>query len=220
MIDLLPEDWRELLKEELNQSYVETLQRNVAQEYQSQIVFPPKELIFNAFRLCAVSAVKVVLIGQDPYHGKGQANGLCFSVQADKKMPPSLKNIAKELQNDVGVVLKNGDLTHWATQGVLMLNTVLTVREGVADSHKKLGWKKFTEGVVRELSEKKTGLVFLLWGRKAETLLKYIDAHKHTVLVHGHPSPMSANQGKWFGNRHFSLCNTRLKELGKAPIDW
>lgn len=216
----LPQDWKSLLSVELQKPYVEELNVRLAEELQSQTVYPPINQVFSAFESCSVEACKVVLIGQDPYHGKGQANGLCFSVHKDQKLPPSLKNILTELEKDVGVQLPHGDLSHWAKQGVLMLNRVLTVREGEANSHKKLGWPKFTKAVVAELSNAKEGLIFLLWGGEAQKLIKLIDSKKHVILSTGHPSPLSANRGYWFGNKSFSRCNTELIKLQKEPINW
>tara|TARA_B110001469_G_C9532545_1_gene264669 strand:- start:1 stop:591 length:591 start_codon:yes stop_codon:yes gene_type:complete len=192
----------------------------VEKEYHGKCIYPPQKDVFNAFNYCSIDQLKVVLIGQDPYHGKGQANGLCFSVKADQKFPPSLKNIFKELKADLTIEPENGDLSHWAKQGVLMLNTVLTVIEGQANSHAGIGWEKFTRAVIKKIAEEKNGVVFMLWGGQAQKFEKLIDSNKHYILKSGHPSPLSANRGFWFGNNHFSQTNIFLKSNGKLEIAW
>ncbi len=193
----------------------------VANAYANFICFPPQEMLFNAFNSCPFDTVKVVLIGQDPYHGKGQANGLCFSVQKGVKHPPSLRNIFKELETDIAKPYpESGNLTTWAAQGVLMLNATLSVEEGKAGSHQKQGWEQFTDAVIKTISENKKGIIFLLWGGFAHKKAKLIDIKKHHVLKTGHPSPLSANRGYWFGNKHFSKTNKLLINQGKRTINW
>lgn len=221
MTACLPSDWKKKLNEELEKPYFKELQTFVSEEYAENECFPEKEDIFKAFELCSFEDTKVVIIGQDPYHGKGQAHGLCFSVQPDMKIPPSLVNIFRELNEDVGKAIpKNGNLEHWAAQGVLLLNATLTVRAGQAGSHFRKGWEKLTDAVIRVLSEEKEDVVFLLWGGLAHKKGGKIDTSKHCVLKSGHPSPLSANKGYWFGNRHFSQTNKYLTEKGKKAIEW
>lgn len=177
--------------------------------------------MFNAFTLCALSDLKVVIIGQDPYHGVGQANGLSFSVNDGITHPPSLVNIFKELQTDLGIPYpKSGDLSSWASQGVLLLNATLTVRAAEAGSHQKKGWEQFTDYVIKAISSENSDVVFMLWGGFARKKAKLINTKKHLILESGHPSPLSANRGYWFGNQHFSKCNTFLKSKRKSPINW
>ncbi len=221
MIEQLSEDWRILLKEELTKAYFIGLQDKVNVAYEEALIYPPIEKIFSAFNLCSLENVKVVLIGQDPYHGNGQANGLSFSVSNGIAHPPSLKNILKEINQDLGFEIpKSGNLEAWAKQGVLLLNATLTVEEGKAGSHQKIGWEKFTNAVISELSIQKSGLVFLLWGGFAKGKAKFIKGANHLVLQTGHPSPLSANRGYWFGNKHFSQANTFLLKNNKVPVDW
>ena len=220
MLEHLNAEWKTFLKSEIESEYFQELQKVVHLEYNEHLIYPAQEDVFNAFNYCKIDKLKVVLIGQDPYHGKGQANGLCFSVNANQKSPPSLKNIFKELKTDLIVEPENGDLSHWAKQGVLMLNTVLTVKEGQANSHAGLGWEKFTKAVIKTIAEEKKGIVFLLWGGYAQKFEKLIDAEKHCILKSGHPSPLSANWGFWFENRHFSQTNNYLKSKGDSVIDW
>ena len=178
-------------------------------------------VLFNAFEYCPFDRVKVILLGQDPYHGMGQAQGLSFSVPKNIKHPPSLINIFKEIENDLGNPYpKSGNLERWAKQGILLLNATLTVREGEAGSHQKKGWETFTNAIIKKLSEEKEGLIFLLWGGFAKQKAKYINAQKHLILTSGHPSPLSANRGFWFGNKHFSKSNAYLKGRGETTIDW
>lgn len=214
--------WQEKLKYEFEKPYFKTLVLQVEEEYNTNSCFPPKELIFNAFNSCAFEDVKVVIIGQDPYHGEGEANGLCFSVNSDVKIPPSLRNIYREIATDLDTVFmpSDGNLQHLTNQGVLLLNASLTVRKDSPNSHKHLKWNVFTDEVIRIISEEKEQVVFLLWGAFAQKKGAKIDRIKHLVLESGHPSPMSANQGKWFGKRHFSQTNKYLTEIGKKPIEW
>ena len=220
MLEHLNAEWKAFLKSEIESEYFQELQKVVHLEYNEHLIYPAQEDVFKAFNYCTIDKLKVVLIGQDPYHGKGQANGLCFSVNANQKCPPSLKNIFKELKTDLIIEPENGDLSHWAKQGVLMLNTVLTVKEGQANSHAGLGWEKFTKAVIKTIAEEKKGIVFLLWGGYAQKFEKLIDAEKHCILKSGHPSPLSANRGFWFENRHFSQTNNYLKSKGDSVIDW
>lgn len=213
--------WKEFIAAESTKEYYLKLKQTIDKAYATEVVYPPKEDIYNAFKHCPLDKVKVVILGQDPYHGAGQAHGLSFSVNKGIALPPSLRNIYRELEQDVDFINPNhGDLTYWAKQGVLLLNDVLTVKAATAGSHQKLGWEQFTEHVISFLSAHKSDLVFMLWGNHALKKGKKIDRAKHLVLVSGHPSPMSANQGKWFGNKHFSQANTFLVSKGKQPIDW
>ena len=192
----------------------------VRQEYKTQVCYPPGNLIFNAFNLCPFDQVKVVIIGQDPYHGPGQAHGLCFSVNDGIPFPPSLQNIFKEIQADLGKeVPATGNLTRWAQQGVLLLNATLTVRAHQAASHQRHGWEEFTDAVIRKLSQERDHLVFILWGAYAQKKGAVIDRERHLVLTSAHPSPLSAYHG-FFGNKHFSLTNAYLEQYGKTPINW
>ncbi len=217
----ISQSWKPVLKEEFQQDYFENLARFVKSEYKAFRCYPPGGEIFAAFDHCSFEEVKVVILGQDPYHGRGQANGLCFSVHEGIPHPPSLVNIFKELESDLQKDYpRSGDLTHWADQGVLLLNATLTVREGQAASHQNKGWEHFTDRVIERLSRQKEGLVFLLWGGYARRKGRVIDASKHLVLTSGHPSPLSANRGYWFGNRHFSQANAYLLAQGKQPIQW
>jgi len=213
--------WRSFLEAEFKKPYFENLDVFVRAEYGLHPCYPPFNQIFNAFDRCAFETVKVVIIGQDPYHGEGQANGLCFSVNEGMPHPPSLKNIFKELETDMKLPYRSsGDLSSWASQGVLLLNATLSVRANQAGSHQKQGWEKFTNAVIKTLSKERSDLVFLLWGSFAKNKLRLIDTKKHTVLESGHPSPLSANRGYWFGNKHFSKTNAVLESLGKAPVQW
>jgi len=213
--------WNKVLQSEFEQPYFVELMNFVDQAYQSQTVYPPKELIFSAFDFVPFEDVKVVILGQDPYHGFGQANGLCFSVYDGVPFPPSLKNIFKEIESDLAEAYPiSGNLERWAEQGVLLLNAVLTVEQGKADSHKSKGWEKFTDAIIREISAQNEGVVFMLWGGKAHKKGAKIDENIHLVLRSGHPSPLSANKGHWFGNQHFSKANSYLVAKGKQPINW
>lgn len=212
--------WKQALAHEFDQPYFADLTRFVRFEYQHTKVYPPPKKIFAAFDHCPFDHVKVVIIGQDPYHGHGQANGLCFSVADHIAMPPSLQNIYKEIHDDLGLPIPaTGNLAHWADQGVLLLNATLTVRAGQAGSHQAKGWEQFTDAVIQKLSDEKTGLIFLLWGNYAKQKGAMIDRAKHHVLTAAHPSPFSANNG-WFGCKHFSQTNTLLRTMGKEPIAW
>lgn len=213
--------WHEQLAHEFEQPYFVRLTDFVRQEYRSGVCYPPAPLVFNAFNLCPFSRVKVVIIGQDPYHEPGQAHGLSFSVNDGVPFPPSLQNIFKEISNDLGVAMPaSGDLTRWARQGVLLLNATLTVRAHHAASHQKHGWEEFTDAAIRALSARREHLVFILWGGYARSKASLIDASRHLILQSVHPSPLSANRGGWFGNHHFSQCNAYLRQWGEEPIAW
>lgn len=215
-------NWKSFLKDEFVKPYFKDLIKNVTNEYDLHRCYPPENLIFNAFKLCDLENLKVVLLGQDPYHGEGQAHGLAFSVPEGIVTPPSLQNVFKELEQDIPNFKKptDGNLESWAQQGVLLLNATLSVRAKQAGSHQSLGWEKFTDVVIERLSTEKSNLVFLLWGGFAKKKSKLIDKQKHFVLVSGHPSPLSANRGYWFGNGHFSKANKYLGEFNKSPIYW
>jgi uracil-DNA glycosylase len=220
-INLNPE-WQSILKEEIKKSYFQDLIQSVEEAYQNNICFPPKELIFNAFNSCSFENIKVVIIGQDPYHGDGEANGLCFSVNEGVKIPPSLKNIFIEINQEYEPVFfpSSGNLDRWAKQGVLLLNASLTVQKDQANSHKHLKWNVFTDAVIDSISSEKQNIVFMLWGSFAQKKGKHIDREKHLVLESGHPSPLSANRGFWFGNNHFVKVNDYLKSKESEGIDW
>lgn len=212
--------WKEILKEEFEQEYFANIKASlVAAKKSGKRIYPPGKLIFNAFNLTPFDEVKVVIIGQDPYHGPGEAMGLCFSVPDGVKIPPSLRNIFKEQVEDIGIQIpKSGDLSVWAKQGVLLLNASLTVEHKSPNSHKKIGWHQFSNAVISKLSEQKTGLVFLLWGRFAQGKKEYIDEIKHYVLESAHPSPLAGK--RFFGNHHFSRTNELLRKQGLKPINW
>ena len=215
------DSWKSVLKKEFDQPYYNSLMKFVKSEYNSRTCYPPENEIFSAFNHCSFDEVKVVIIGQDPYHGKGQANGLCFSVSEGIGHPPSLRNIFKEQEEDLNKTYpQSGNLESWAKQGVLLLNATLTVQESNAASHQKKGWEKFTDAVIAKISEQKQDVVFLLWGGFAKKKGSKIDKNKHEVLESGHPSPLSANRGYWFGNKHFSKCNQFLKSKGLTEINW
>ncbi len=221
MLNYLDVSWFNLLELEFKKSYFKDLILYVGTEYQSQICFPKETEIFAAFNHCSFDNIKVVIIGQDPYHGDRQANGLCFSVNEGVKFPPSLLNIFKEIEADVGVNTPiSGDLTGWEKQGVLLLNTTLTVRKSEAGSHQKKGWEIFTDEVIRKISDTKEDVIFLLWGSFAQRKRALIDTKRHHVLEAGHPSPLSANRGHWFGNKHFSKTNEILISLQKEVVIW
>lgn len=216
----LGNDWDEILADEFKKPYYLGLREFLKKEYSSRRIYPNMNDIFNALRASSFKDTKVVIIGQDPYHGAGQAHGLCFSVKRPVEPPPSLKNMFKELESDVGFKIPDhGELTAWAEQGVLMLNTVLTVREGQANSHKGMGWEQFTDRVISELNRKETPVVFLLWGANARKKAEVITNPIHKKLITVHPSPLSAYNG-FFGCKHFSKCNELLKASGQKPIDW
>lgn len=213
-------DWDEILHDEFSQEYYKQILFSLKKEYVEHTIYPPTEDIFNALHYTAYQDVKVVLLGQDPYHGQGQAHGLCFSVQPGIKPPPSLQNIFKELQSDLGLpVPSDGTLTKWAQQGVLLLNTVLTVREGAPNSHKKLGWTTFTDHVISYLNEREAPIIFLLWGKNAQDKKALIRNPKHCILEAPHPSPLSAYNG-FFGCKHFSKANAFLMQIGETPVNW
>lgn len=213
--------WREHIGAEFEKPYFSALTDFVRHEYTTTTCYPPGSLIFNAFNLCPFDRVKVVIIGQDPYHEPGQAQGLSFSVPESVPFPPSLQNIFKEIQFDLGKPMPpTGDLTRWAEQGVLLLNATLTVRAHQAASHQRHGWEQFTDAAIRALNAERENLVFILWGGYARSKAQLIDRSRHLVLESVHPSPLSANRGGWFGNHHFSQCNAYLREHGEQEIDW
>jgi len=214
--------WQQLLATEFQKPYFLELMQLVAQEYETTTCFPPKELIFNAFEQFEFEETKVVIIGQDPYHGTGEANGLCFSVNDGVAIPPSLKNIFTEINTEYESIFfpNSGNLERWAKQGVLLLNAGLTVRKDEANSHKHLKWNLFTDAAIQLINEQSENVVFLLWGSFAQKKGKLINRNKHLVLESGHPSPLSANRGFWFGNNHFKLTNAYLNEKGKKEIEW
>lgn len=215
------DSWAERLGNEFAQPYFSQLTDFVRHEYATTTCYPPGRLIFNAFNLCPFDSVKVVIIGQDPYHEAGLAMGLSFSVPDGVAMPPSLQNIFKEIQGDLGIgVPQSGNLTRWAEQGVLLLNATLTVRAHQAGSHQRHGWERFTDAAISRLSEGRDHLVFILWGGYARSKASLIDRSRHLVLESVHPSPLSANRGGWFGNHHFSRCNEYLAGHGMNPINW
>ena len=212
--------WKNILQNEFDKPYFKDLSSFITSEYKNHQCFPKKSAIFAAFNFCALDDLKVVIIGQDPYHDKNQANGLCFSVKDGIKHPPSLKNIFKELASDLNKEIpQNGNLEKWAKQGVLLLNATLTVRAHEAGSHQKKGWETFTDEVIKRISEEKENVVFLLWGKFAESKSKLINLEKHTIFTAPHPSPLGAWRG-WFGSKHFSKTNEFLKEIGAKPIIW
>lgn len=212
--------WKLKLKDEFEKEYFIKLSEFVKNEYKSNTIYPPGSLIFNAFNLCPFDKVKAVIVGQDPYHGQGQAHGLCFSVRDGISYPPSLINIFKEIESDLKISRpKSGNLERWASQGVLLLNATLTVRADQAGSHQKKGWEEFTDSVIRRLNEEKQNLVFFLWGAYAQKKCESIDRSRHLVLESVHPSPLSASRG-FFGNKHFSRCNDYLIENEITPINW
>lgn len=216
----IEKSWQEVLQTEFDKPYFENLVGFVKQEYASSTIFPPAGQIFNAFNTCPFNNVKVVILGQDPYHGPGQAHGLCFSVNDGIQFPPSLQNIFKEITSDLGIPApKTGNLTRWAEQGVLLLNATLTVRASQAGSHQGKGWEEFTDAVIKTISEKAENVVFILWGSYAIKKKTLINASKHCILTAPHPSPLSSYRG-FFGCKHFSQTNTYLTSKGKTPIEW
>ncbi|NNT72339.1 uracil-DNA glycosylase [Flavobacterium sp. IMCC34852] len=221
MLIQMNSSWHHQLTDEFEKPYFEKLTTFVEREYATHKCFPQSSQIFAAFNHCSFDNVKVVIIGQDPYHGLGQANGLCFSVNDGVAFPPSLVNIFKEIQTDLGLPIPiSGNLERWADQGVLLLNATLTVRESEAGSHQNQGWETFTDAVIQKISESKEKVVFLLWGGFAKKKGAKINRAKHYVLETGHPSPLSANRGLWFGNKHFSKTNAFLKSIGSEEIQW
>ncbi len=216
----IEQSWKEVLQEEFDKSYFETLTNFVKQEYKNKKIFPPPKDIFKAFDLCPFDQVKVVILGQDPYHGPGQAHGLCFSVNQSIPKPPSLVNIYKEISDDLGKSIPNhGNLEHWANQGVFLLNAILSVVASQPASHRNKGWEEFTDAVIRIISDRKEHVVFLLWGSYAQSKSVLIDQSKHLILKAPHPSPLSAHRG-FFGCKHFSKANEYLKSVGLEEIDW
>lgn len=212
--------WKDHIGAEFEKPYFSRLTSFVRDEYSRGVCYPPGRLIFNAFNLCPFDRVRVVIIGQDPYHEEGQAEGLCFSVADGVAFPPSLVNIFKEIESDLGVpVPRSGSLVRWAMQGVLLLNATLTVRQHQAGSHQRHGWEEFTDAVISTLSRDRNNLVFILWGSYAQSKAPLIDASRHLILRSPHPSPLSAHRG-FFGNHHFSLANKYLKEHGEQPVEW
>jgi len=217
---VIERSWKDALSEEFEQEYFKKLSQTVKEAFLSHTVFPPPKLVFNAFAQCPFDAVKIVILGQDPYHGKGQAHGLSFSVPDGVAIPPSLQNIYKEMRDDLGIIIPlSGNLERWAKQGVLLLNATLTVEHGKAGSHQGLGWEHFTDAVIKNISDKKEHVVFMLWGKYAQEKGRVIDATKHLVLQAPHPSPFSAHTG-FFGCKHFSTANDYLKVHGNTPIAW
>ena len=220
MKQLIHNEWQEVLKDEFEAPYYEKLRQFLKKEYQEQVIFPEMNHIWEAFEWTPYDKVKVVILGQDPYHGPNQAHGLSFSVQPTIKTPPSLVNIYKELQSDLGIPpVNHGYLKAWAEQGVLLLNTVLTVRNGQANSHRGQGWETLTDAVIKKLNERATPIVFILWGKPSISKLKLIDTTRHAVITAPHPSPLSAYRG-FFGSKSFSKTNEALIKFGETPINW
>ena len=220
MVDI-EASWKQHLEGEFTKPYFAQLTESVRNEYRNNLCFPPGKLVFNAFNLCPFDKVKVVILGQDPYHEQGQAMGLSFSVPEGIMLPPSLQNIYKEIQNDLGKPIPaSGDLTRWAKQGVLLLNATLTVRAHIANSHQTLGWANFTDAAIEALNAHREHIVFMLWGGFARSKKRLIDANRHCIIESVHPSPLSANRGGWFGQHQFSRCNAYLKQQGLDEIDW
>lgn len=211
--------WSNFLKEQSEQEYFKNLKSIITRQRETQTIYPESSKVFNAFKITPLDDVKVLILGQDPYHGDGQANGLCFSVSNDVKTPPSLVNIYKEIKSDIGIDCTHGNLENWAKQGVLLLNSILTVRANEPASHKSIGWEIFTDNVIQEISDKKENIVFILWGKFAQSKKYLINKNKHHILEAAHPSPFSAHNG-FFGCKHFSKTNEILKSLGKDLIDW
>lgn len=215
------QSWKPYLETEFEKPYFKDLAQFVKTEYKNHTCFPPENLIFNAFNECHFDDVKVVILGQDPYHDAKQAHGLCFSVNEGIKNPPSLKNIFKEIESDLSIPYpESGNLTRWAQQGVLLLNATLTVRAHQAGSHQKKGWELLTDEIIKIISDEKENIVFLLWGGFAKKKMSLINGNKHKILLAGHPSPLSANRGYWFGNKHFSKTNSLLEQALLSPIQW
>ena len=220
MIDI-EASWKQYLKSEFEKPYFAKLTENVRNEYKNGLCFPPAKLVFNAFNLCPFNKVKVVILGQDPYHELGQAMGLSFSVPDGVMPPPSLQNIYKEIHSDLGKPIPtSGDLTRWAKQGVLLLNATLTVRAHEANSHQALGWQNFTDAAIETINTHREHIVFMLWGGFARSKKRLIDNNRHCIIESVHPSPLSANRGGWFGQHQFSRCNAYLKQYGLGEIDW
>jgi uracil-DNA glycosylase len=217
----IADSWKNILQPQFDKLYYKELTSFVKTEYENHTCYPQETDVFSAFDFCSFNDLKVVIIGQDPYHGPNQANGLCFSVKEGVKHPPSLINIFKEIATDLNQETpESGNLEKWAKQGVLLLNATLTVRAHEAGSHQKKGWETFTDEVIKQISNEKENVVFLLWGGFAKKKAKLIDKKKHHILESGHPSPLSANRGYWFGNKHFSKTNEILQDLQKTTIKW
>ena len=217
----IEKSWLKVLNNEFNQEYFHNLSYFVKEQYKKKKCYPPGKLIFSAFDNCSLNNLKVVIIGQDPYHGPFQANGLCFSLDSKVVNPPSLNNIFKEISTDLESVTRtDGDLIDWSNQGVMLLNSVLTVESGLPGSHANRGWEIFTDNVIRKISDKKENIVFMLWGGYAKKKESLIRNNNHLILKSGHPSPLSANRGYWFGNKHFSKCNDYLIKNNLSPIKW
>ena len=217
----IEESWKQHIGAEFEKPYFGQLVNFVRQEYSTTACYPPGREIFNAFNLCPFDRVKVVIIGQDPYHEPGQAEGLCFSVKDGVMMPPSLINIFKEINDDLGAEMpRSGSLRRWAEQGVLLLNATLTVRAHQAGSHQRRGWEEFTDAVIQLVARDKQHVVYMLWGGFAKTKARFVNPSDNLILQSAHPSPLSANRGGWFGNHHFSRCNQYLQQTGQEPIQW
>ena len=216
---MIGNDWDIILKDEYEKEYFNKIKNNVRNEYQNKTIFPPAKEVFKAFRMTSYKDTRVVILGQDPYHGVGEANGMCFSVNRNIKMPPSLKNIFKELYDDLGITRTDSDLSDWAKSGVLLLNSVLTVEKDKPASHKWIGWEEFTDNIIKKLNEKDEPVVFILWGNFAKSKMKYITNPKHLVISSSHPSPFSVNYG-FFGSKPFSRTNKFLKDNGLKEIEW
>lgn len=213
--------WKTPLSHEIEKDYFKKLIEIIKLEYKNSNCFPAEKDIFKAFESCNYDDLKIVIIGQDPYHGIAEANGLCFSVNEGIKIPPSLRNIFKELSDDLNIQIpSSGNLSNWATQGVFLLNSCLTVQENIAGSHAKLGWQTFTDAVIKHISQNKSNIIFMLWGAFAHKKESLIDSTKHLILKASHPSPLSANRAGWFGNKHFSKANDYLKSNGSSEIKW
>ncbi|MDE2392610.1 MAG: uracil-DNA glycosylase [Cytophagales bacterium] len=220
LAETLNNDWKTVLNSTFSAAYFQNLGLFLEKEYISYDIFPPLDQIFTAFQRCSFTQTKVVIIGQDPYHGLGQAQGLSFSVPPSFPLPPSLRNIYKELYEDLKIFRMNGDLRSWADQGVLLLNAVLTVRSGEANSHSKQGWEEFTQEVISILNDEKQNVVFVFWGAYAQKLSKLIDSQRHFIIEAAHPSPLAANRGGFFGTKPFSKINEYLVGSGQTPIEW
>ena len=216
---MIGNDWDNILEEEYQKEYFLKMKEKVRKEYKTKTIFPPANRVFYALRETSYKDTLVVILGQDPYHGVGEANGLCFSVNPGIKMPPSLRNIYKELYDDIGVIRKTTDLSDWASSGVLLLNSILTVEKDKAASHKFIGWEEFTDSIIKKLNEKDEPVVFILWGNYAKSKVKFITNPKHLVITSAHPSPLSASNG-FFGSRPFSKTNTFLRKNGLKEIKW
>lgn len=214
--ELIAEDWKNIVDEAAFSINIEKLNTYLSDEYHKKVIYPSPDLIFNAYNSCSFQKTRVVILGQDPYHQQNQANGLCFSVPDGVLFPPSLKNINKELNSDLGVSLQSGCLKHWADQGVLLINSILTVEDSLPGSHANIGWLPLTKHILNVINKEKSGIVFLLWGNYAQKLGKDLDLHKHHIIKTAHPSPLSANRGGWFGSKPFSRTNSFLE----TPIVW